>query len=206
MKLVFNILSLLLIAGIAAAVTIHVPGDYPTIQAGINAAVDGDTVMVANGTYTGTGNKNLDFGGKAILVTSENGAESCVIDCQNSGRAFWFHYGETSSSVVSGFTMKNGSNGGIFLYNCSPIIRHCIIKDNNGRGISCSVAAPTITHCVFDDNYGSQGGGIYLSTSNATIRNCTFYGNDANKGGAVYCYNSSPEISSCIISWNTVSG
>jgi hypothetical protein len=64
-----------------AASTYRVPQDYATIQAGINAAIDGDTVLVADGTYTGAGNKDLDFDGKAITVKSENGPENCIIDC-----------------------------------------------------------------------------------------------------------------------------
>ncbi len=62
------------------AATIHVPGDQPTIQAGIDAAMDGDIVLVADGTWTGVGNRDIDFLGKAITVRSENGPDSCIID------------------------------------------------------------------------------------------------------------------------------
>jgi hypothetical protein len=96
----------------AQAKTIRVPGDFPTIQKAMDAAVSGDTVLVAAGTYKGAGNKNLDFKGKAITVTSDKGAALTIIDCEGVGRGFYFHSGETSKSVVSGFTIINGSPGG----------------------------------------------------------------------------------------------
>jgi hypothetical protein len=58
---------------------------FKTIQSGIDAAEKGDTVLVADGTYTGERNKRLDFYGKAIIVKSEHGAESCIIDCEGEG-------------------------------------------------------------------------------------------------------------------------
>ena len=109
--LLFSV-SLALIVLCSASVfgaTIRVPTDYPTIQAGIDAAAGGDIVIVADGTFVGSGNKDLDFNGKAITVKSENGPENCIIDCQGNGRGFYFHSGETQSSVLSGVTITNGS-------------------------------------------------------------------------------------------------
>ena len=98
----------------ALADIIRVPGDQPTIQAGIDAAANGDVVLIADGVYTGPDNKNLDFAGKAITVRSENGRNKCIIDCEDDGRAFHFHSGEGPDSVVQGLTMRNGwvSRGG----------------------------------------------------------------------------------------------
>jgi hypothetical protein len=79
---------------IGLANTVHVPGDQPTIQAGIDVASAEDTVLVADGVFTGEGNKNLDCAGKSLIMKSENGPEHTVIDCEGDGRAFYFHSGE----------------------------------------------------------------------------------------------------------------
>src|SRR5512139_3387233 len=85
-------------------------GDYPTIQAAIDAAAEGDTVALADGIFTGTGNKDLDYHGKAITVCSQSGeAEACVIDCAGSGRGVNFHSAEGPTSVLAGIAVRRGS-------------------------------------------------------------------------------------------------
>src|SRR5262249_27531165 len=97
----------------ASAVCAAPDGPKRTIQAAINAAVSGrDTVIVADGTYSGPGNRDISFNGRAITVRSENGPLACSIDCHASmvdpHRAFLFLNGETSASVVQGFSVLNG--------------------------------------------------------------------------------------------------
>ena len=127
-------LSLILFCSVASAITIRVPSEQPTIQTGIDASVQGDTVLVAEGTYTGTGNKNLDYGGRAITVLSENGPEYTIIDCENSGRGFCFDSGEDSFARLEGFTICHGNvgnvGGGIRCYDSSPIITNCTVSNN----------------------------------------------------------------------------
>ncbi|MHC4617362.1 MAG: right-handed parallel beta-helix repeat-containing protein [Planctomycetota bacterium] len=189
-----------------------VPDHYPTIQAAIDAAVDGDSVIVAEGVYTGSGNKNLDFHGKAITVRSTDPEDPCVvaatvIDCQNSGRGFYFHTGEDANSILSGFTITRGFAG-------------------EGGGIYCSGSSPTISNCVITGNsvydWDAYGGGIYCGAgSSPGIINCTINNNEAQGpdavmfpgsggdayGGAIYCgSNSHPTIDNCIISDNSAWG
>jgi len=81
--LIIVVVAILVIAGPAKADTITVGlgigYDFNTIPAGIEAAIDGDTVIVADGTYKGPGNRDIDFLGKAITVRSQSGPENWVV-------------------------------------------------------------------------------------------------------------------------------
>lgn len=190
MKRFNGICMVLLIAStVASAGIIQVPEPYSTIQAGIDAALEGDTVLVADGTYEGAGNINLDFNGKAIVLLSENGPENCIINCGVSGRGFFFHSGETETSVLSGFTITSGyitNGGGIHITNSSPTIEHCILWNNNGLE--------------------GSGGAIYINSGSPVITKCTIVGNASKYGGAIYLTAANPIINSCIIVSNSSSG
>ena len=184
------LLPLCLLAGTGAAnaATINVPADQPTIQAAINASSNGDTVLIADGTYTGTGNVDVDFGGKNITVTSQHGATSTIINCQGSSgtnhRGFYVHSGETSA-VINGLTLKNGYEtstygGGIYINGTTAIVSNCTFTHDTahlGGGIFGG-GTSTITNCTFTGNTASYGGGIFNS-GRATITNCTLTGNTA---------------------------
>jgi hypothetical protein len=209
----FNIILLgdiVLFTGMATATERHVPSQYATIQAAIDAAVNGDTVLVANGAYTGLGNRDIDFKGKAITVKSENGPRSCIIDAGHLGRAFLFYNDEGADSIVDGFTITHGQlycepgepcpiswyGGGIYCDgHASPTIRNCIITDNFahfGGGIF-SFASPIITNCIFTNNEALVGAAI-LAGWDAQIINCTIAGNEAapdRDGSAVELYGDS---------------
>jgi hypothetical protein len=206
-----------------------VPLHYPTIQAAINAAFNGETVIVADGTYTGDGNRDIDLLGKAITVKSANGPQNCIINCQNSGRGFYFHNGEDPNSVLDGLTITNGNvyygyGGGIYIDSSSPTIQNCIISGNRvlwtsyGGGICLRNSLSLIDNCIISYNLAegdymedewSSGGGIGLINSDVTIRNCVIAGNlviDGSGGGVCGYrsgYYSSPAITNCMIIGNT---
>jgi len=166
---------------------IHVPANYSTIQAAADAAAPGDTILVADGTYKGVGNKDVDFHGKAITVQPKNGPDNCIINCENDGRGFYFHSGEGQGSVVSGFTITNG------------------LADNGAGILCCAYSSPTITNCTITNNLARHGGGILCTEeSSPTITNCTISSNMAALGGGIHCYRgASPAIINSIISKNT---
>jgi len=99
------LLALFSINSLAANKTLKVPNDYLTIQAAINKAKDGDTVLVEDGVYFGAGNHNIRFKGKAITVKSENGSKNTTLLLQ-SQRGFTFDQGEKETSVLEGFSLK----------------------------------------------------------------------------------------------------
>jgi len=159
--LLLPVVLLLVGASVPHADTIHVPGDQPTMQTGINASMDGDTVLVADGVYTGDGNRDIGFYGKAIVVKSEYGPESCIINCSGSEsdphRGFYFNW-QGGNGILDGFTVTNGwtANGGaIYCYHSSLIIRNNIIINNTaerGGGIHLSWSSPLITGNLIINN------------------------------------------------------
>jgi hypothetical protein len=157
---------------------------YQTIQDGIDAAPDGSIVMVRSGTYTGAENKELDFGGKAIIVRAQQGAPDTTIDCEGAGRGFYFHTGEGNASVVDGFTITGG-------------------VETVGGGIYCDASSPTIANCILSANAADGGGAITLFLSSARVTNCLLFSNIAGGGGGIYCHESSPDITHCTLSANS---
>lgn len=162
--------------------TIYVSSNS-TIQAAIDAAHDGDIIEVAAGAYSG----NIDFHGKAITLRSADGPQYTTINASG-GRGFYFHSGEDSNSVVSGFRIINGNVSG------------------PGGGIYCIGSSPTITDCIIENCRATYGGGIALEQSNATITLCDIEGNYASfYGGGLYASNSVAFFGGCYLSNNSVS-
>jgi len=188
---------------------------FATIQRGIDAAANGDTVLVMDGIYLGPGNANLDFQGRHLVLRSQNGPEHTVIDCQQAGRALYFHRGEGPEAVVSGFTIRNGNDpicGGIYCVGTGgPTIRDCVLIDNFGSRAGALFAhyenAAVFEHCIIRHNT-SGGGAVRFENSHGTLRHCVLADNVSNAGGgAIQCEsgNSTPVIDHCTVMGNRAS-
>ena len=198
MKRVAILLAVWLVFGFESAVAdiIHVPGDYPTIQEGIDAAYEHDTVLVKPGEYV----ENIDFIGKNIIVaslflTSGNPAyiDSTIIDGGQSGSVVRFENGEDSTAVIMGFTIQNGyeiNGGGIYCWYSNPTISNNFIRSNRtygiggydgcGGGIYCRNSSPPIINNIIRENSACWGGGVGCDDSSPAIRNNTIVNNTAD--------------------------
>jgi len=179
-------------------------GDYLTIQEGIDAAVDGDEVVVCDGTYTGDGNRDLDLHGNAITVRSANGPENCIIDCERYGRAFVITDALTSPATLRGLTITGGvatQGAGIYCFRASPTVTDCVFADNlashQGGALYTELAFPTFVHCIFRDNVANEGAGVCIFDHAAFI-DCEFSRNRASRyGGGMYNEYGRPMVVRC---------
>ena len=175
----------------ASAAIIYVPGQYSTIQEGINASSNGDTVLVQPGTYY----ENINFNGHNILLCSmflptndTTYTSSTIIDGSNSSSTVKFAGGEDSTAIICGFTIQHGYN-------------------DYGGGIRCIVSSPAIKNNIIRRNRSFGGGGIYCDRSNPLIVNNVIYEDTANYGGGIFCYDSSsPLIDNNTIKYNYSDG
>jgi predicted outer membrane repeat protein len=201
------------------AITIHVPADQPTIQAAVDIANPGDVVMLADMTFTGPGNRDVNFLGKAITVQSESDNPlACIIDCEGNSadphRGFIFSTGETNVSVLRGVTITNGydivssqvdGKGGAIYCTAAPRIENCRFvncvasgtwySEGLGGAVYCTAAAE-FSDCYFAGNTAYYGGAVY-SHADVSFNNCRFVDNNGTFAGAIYHSGGSPVFTAC---------
>jgi parallel beta-helix repeat protein len=192
---------------------IHVPADSSSIQAGINGAVDGDTVLVARGHYY----ERLDFAWTAILVASNfildndtTTIDSTVIDGGTAGAVVVFPGYGPSASTIQGFTITGGYSGerertdgwsgrsgitrDIMTDNYADYVdRELVHKDN----------PPVITNNIIT---GNDGVGIYCEGYIPTITSNAVPGGSVSRGGGVYCWSTAPTVKYNVVMNNSGSG
>jgi predicted outer membrane repeat protein len=203
-------------ASLLHAGVIKIPADYPTIQAGITAAVPGDTILLAPGVYTGAGNRDIMIPSKKFCLLSEAGAAATIIDCQGTvsdqHQAFRFTSGGGTSHTIEGITVRHGygylQGGALYISNASPTFKSCVFSDNAGHHgggfyITGSGSLPSFFDCVFTrDSAGDIGGsGLCRDHGNAHFENCIFESNVA-ANGAFLCWHASPTLVGCRFSNN----
>ncbi len=211
-------LVVLVIACAAQATTIRVAvgggGDYDNFFSALLNAAEGDTILVAPGTYTGASNWNIDPGGLNLVFIAESEREPVIIDPGGAERAFHFWHDETSETIVLGFTIQNAfypANGGAVACNrTSPTFEDCVFRNNDcavgGGAMYFYLSSSIVRNCVFDSNTtATDGGGICAYYSSLTIEDCLFIDNatEFQDGGGVYANGGTDVITGCTFCGNS---
>ena len=170
---------------------VTVPRDFTAIQAALDAAAPNSLIMVSEGTY----NEAIDFKGKAITVKAVGARATTIIDgAGKTTSVVRAVTGETSATVLQGFTIRNGTSG--TLVNGLRV----------GGGMVVQNASPTIRDCAFVSNSADAGGGLAAINSRSVIDGCTFSANSAGTGGGLWLDGGRPTVSGCVVTSNTASG
>jgi|GEM_PF-613192 len=180
-----------------------VPDKHATIQEAIDAAQDGDEIVVQMGVYR----ENIDYKGKNIIVRSIDPDDpavvsSTIIDGDGRGPVVSFRSGEGEGTVLSGFTVTRG--GGILISGGStPLIEKCSIEDNSaefGAGLFIVDSNPVIRENMIVANRAYLGGGVFIEKSSPILEGNTIAGNTAEMGAGLAIYsNSNPVLTDNII-------
>ena len=157
---------------------------FDAIQEAIDHVCDGIKVQVADGNYRGGGNHNIGLRGKAIMLSSENGATETTIDCEDTYIGFVINEGEGPATIIKEFTITRGFSGEI------------------AGAINCIEASPSISECIIEKNKGETGGGIYCESSEAVISACTIINNTSNIGGGLFISGGSVTLINNMITQN----
>ena len=160
--------------------TIH---PFDSIQKAIDStnAVSGMTILVADGLYRGTGNVEINPGGKNLRIISENGSGVTFIETRGYGPAFIIESGETTNTVIRGFDIQTvgdlSPEEGLIIDGSSPVLEDLIIHDCELEAVLClNGASPQINNCKMYD----VETGLSLNGAAPQIKGCEIY--DVNNG------------------------
>ena len=160
---------------------INVPDDQPTIQAAIEFAIGGDTILVQPGTYVGS----LRFNGKSVSIRSEGGPEVTIIQGDGEAAVDIGPRGELIGFTITGGRASFGA--GMEVHGRGTLIMNNIFDGNMGSaggygaGIGGNVASPLIKQNIFINNQCSSSSGVvaFVNNSSPKIVNNVFFGNSS---------------------------
>jgi hypothetical protein len=174
--------------------------------------MDGDSVLVAPGTYSGDGNTNVSLLGKRLLLAGGGAAGETIVDGGAMARALLLESGEPSGTRITGFTFANcnapgaADGGAIFISNAAARIDSCLFRNNSGGqggGLSANGGEVTIDRCRFNINSADQGGAVWLVDATATVKGCVFSLNTGwSNAAAIGCVRTTLSITSCTVADN----
>lgn len=189
-----------------------------SVQAAIDAAAAGDSIIVRPGTYDGS----LNLRGKRITLRGEMGADRTTLTSSLPQTSVMLcNSGETWDTIIEGFTVTGGTGstfgywnvgGGMRIENSSPTIRNCVFRNNSaggGGGMLSYSCSPRFANCTFRNNISTgsaRGGGVRLSAGFNVFLNCIFTGNEAYIGGAIDNRRAQPLFVNCTITANHARG
>lgn len=217
LRVLWFLLPMLMAVSAASAASYLVKPDetgfYPTIWGAVVAVADGDTILLADGTFYGAGNRDISFLGKAITIRSESGDPSaCIIDPVYQARAFIFDSGEGPDSRLEAVTLYRGrsTDGGLVYCDSDPSFKNVVFSQGEatyrGGGVYCTQAAPNFESCRFVGCYtsgvgGGAGGGIYANSSDLAMTSTVLQGCTAEGGGGgLAALNSVVSLDGCTLS------
>ncbi len=179
----------------------------PNIAYGLAYAAAGgcEEVVLMAGTY----NENVDFGGQAVHVSSESGAEVTIIDPSAGGNVVTFSSGEGSDSILEGVTVTGGTSHGIYISSSDPTILDCIITGNSGTsgaGVYASNYSGLFQGNTVSSNSGTSGGGLYLQSGSAEIVGNWFESNSASSAGGGLWLHATALVASNVLLNNSIHG
>lgn len=183
-----------------ASILVHPDGsgDFPTIQAAVDASVSGDEIMLTDGVFAGPGNSDVVVFAKTVHIRSRSGsAPSCIVDCGGWGQGL--RYLAASGAVLDGITITGGvivegMGGALDVTSSSLTVRSCVFRENEAweaGAVFCQWSTVTIEDCVLAHNTATLlgGGALFASEATVNISRCSFIGNTAARGSAIEGYN-----------------
>jgi len=192
----------------------RVPSESPSINAAITNSTWGDTILVAAGTYSSTGFHDIDFGGKNMVLMSEDGPEATILDGSNTYRIFHAGTSEWRTTRIQGFTFRNGQRqeswgltGMVKITSSAWVNFDDMIFEggaaSNGAAVHIKDGRGVFTNCVFRGNTASNNGAVYVEVGSGQFDNCLFEQNTATEGAAIYTQRGSATVNNGTFQNNT---